>query len=600
MDELSGSNHPISTGRNRRRMLLRPSRKLGECPVAFLAHVASMNGHDNASAFFADIASLASYTKSTPNLQGVLLDLRRLPRSTLEGVFDDNVTEALLCDEFDYSAAAIAASVRYCPSCLAESAHHRLLWNWAWAGICPIHGCWLESSCATCGHRYEPRFAYRHTCKCGAEWSRASPIRVAERVARASRQLLASHAQAAFNPSSTADQALGSFNAGPARVTIHVEAGLRALILAKEVRWPKKSPDSLAIRSVWSSAGEVLEDWPHRYFSCLRSALAVRVFHHWDGVAPALLPIANRQLSAIENDEDAPAFVREAVEQFRSVHAVPPTWKAWSRMRPVYTFKGQDKSGDSIYYARPQEVMKALGMRKAEFDWYVERRIFPVSIDRSGVGGCTRVPMYLVEDAKKLFASTVTLPRLAGWLGCSEELVEGMAREGLLSPILTALPPRFWRFRKAAVERLSEQISLATSWHTRASANEFVSLTALLDLALQRRIGSAVTETLHAASRRSVVLVAKPSGGALGRLFVISAHVAHLALAFPGAAFPSADEVRSHRYYQRMRGRAGTGVQRNIVHSWLFSSASSTQEPGPLLVDDWSPCCAAPIPEHWL
>jgi transcriptional regulator with XRE-family HTH domain len=46
---------------------------------------------------------------------------------------------------------ALAFQVRYCPQCLADSLHYRLVWRFQFLSGCPHHGCGLIEVCPGCG-----------------------------------------------------------------------------------------------------------------------------------------------------------------------------------------------------------------------------------------------------------------------------------------------------------------------------------------------------------------------------------------------------------------------------------------------------------------
>lgn len=45
-----------------------------------------------------------------------------------------------------------AAARRVCPHCLAESPHHRAIWDLFFIAICPVHRVELIDQCRSCGH----------------------------------------------------------------------------------------------------------------------------------------------------------------------------------------------------------------------------------------------------------------------------------------------------------------------------------------------------------------------------------------------------------------------------------------------------------------
>ncbi len=70
----------------------------------------------------------------------------------------------------DFFQGSIAASLRYCPLCMAEMPYYRLCWRFLAIAGCHKHGCHLLNECGHCGTPvpflpYVPRIAFCTTCQ---------------------------------------------------------------------------------------------------------------------------------------------------------------------------------------------------------------------------------------------------------------------------------------------------------------------------------------------------------------------------------------------------------------------------------------------------
>lgn len=62
---------------------------------------------------------------------------------------------------------------RYCPHCLADSPHHRAIWDLGLLSSCPVHHCVLDERCPDCARRLPWERGPIHRCRCGADLTKA-------------------------------------------------------------------------------------------------------------------------------------------------------------------------------------------------------------------------------------------------------------------------------------------------------------------------------------------------------------------------------------------------------------------------------------------
>lgn len=58
------------------------------------------------------------------------------------------------------------ADRRLCPRCLAESPHHRAIWDLRYVAVCPVHRCLLVDECPECGRPMSWRGGDFTRCRC--------------------------------------------------------------------------------------------------------------------------------------------------------------------------------------------------------------------------------------------------------------------------------------------------------------------------------------------------------------------------------------------------------------------------------------------------
>ncbi|KAA0588895.1 TniQ family protein [Azospirillum oryzae] len=61
---------------------------------------------------------------------------------------------------------------RFCPGCIAESPHHRAIWDISLVSACPLHACRLVFQCDACGKSLEWLGDNLWTCRCGRDFTR--------------------------------------------------------------------------------------------------------------------------------------------------------------------------------------------------------------------------------------------------------------------------------------------------------------------------------------------------------------------------------------------------------------------------------------------
>lgn len=66
-----------------------------------------------------------------------------------------------------------------CPACLAESPHHRSLWDLSFASACPVHRHELINACPKCGRALRWTGNDLTKCACSADLTRAAQVPVA-------------------------------------------------------------------------------------------------------------------------------------------------------------------------------------------------------------------------------------------------------------------------------------------------------------------------------------------------------------------------------------------------------------------------------------
>lgn len=72
--------------------------------------------------------------------------------------------------------------VKFCPICLQESFHHRLVWDVTWKTACVKHQAYLVPKCPRCSRKVYPSKLMEGRCECGVEYATLPPERPSDAV----------------------------------------------------------------------------------------------------------------------------------------------------------------------------------------------------------------------------------------------------------------------------------------------------------------------------------------------------------------------------------------------------------------------------------
>lgn len=489
----------------------------------------------------------------------------------------------------------------FCPHCLAEASYHRMLWNQPWAVLCPTHGVWLVQACGGCGRRYCAADSWRRACRCGSRWASAAAEPVPPPVVLIARHLMGPDADEVLSAQSSASVDWPRyFTTNPELVRARVSAALRVLTLEHVGRRKLESMSMLpdAVRAMWVGAAEALVHWPRNYFDSVRARLQLGVIHHWLGVAPVISHQAEDELRRWVAEAGLPAFIRQALEQLHSVHAIPPSWREWFSMR--VPMGGTVKRVMYAYYLSTHQAKSALDLSVKEFHWLVKRRLLPAR-NLQAHDANAAIPRYLVDDARRFLSAAVSASRTARWLGCNRPMIDTLVAERVLVPQIPSQPPAMWRFRIDDLDALHGALEAVVAPRPRRSeAEPVVSLLRLWQWARASGSKGAVGTILDLARRGVIDLYAVRSArGTLSRLVVPARDLPRIADAITDLRVLQLKAVaRMRSEYQRDRRSLGESILKRCVARDGRRNARRTIESSP--AEGHPLCICAPLPERWL
>jgi hypothetical protein len=186
----------------------------------------------------------------------------------------------------DLPAEAVAVQqAGVCPACLRDEPIRRWWWELTPFGVCPDHRVELVTRCHACGDKYSWATPRTTVCRCGADIRRTETVEVPH--ARAGTSLLL------LNVIRGRPTGFESLNLGPRDLgdwidLLVVLARLQLFVAGEKSQGPTlRRPNRAAILS---SAVELLDDWPTRYFDVL-DQVARRTAHIGDSFAGRFRPL---------------------------------------------------------------------------------------------------------------------------------------------------------------------------------------------------------------------------------------------------------------------------------------------------------------------